>query len=130
MKIVLFILASLVGVPSIAQEVILTGTPSKIVEIDQLGDKTTLSEFLKIDLRITSDGENYFWASRGNIPLAVTSSGIYITYIAVDGSGYIRTVNDTARERFLEQSPDNVVGRYTYVEHISNDLTSTTVYGR
>ena len=130
MKIFLFVLFSLIGVQSSGQELVLSGTPSKIVEIDQFGDRSTYSDFLKIDLRITTDGENYYWASRGNIQLAVTSSGIYVTYIAVNGSGYIRTVNETARTRFIEQTSNNIVGRYTYVEHISNDLTSTTIYGR
>ena len=130
MKTILFILFGLIAVSSNGQELVLTGTPSKIVEIDQFGDRNTYSDFLKVELRITKEGESYYWASRGNIPLAVTSSGIYITYIAIDGSGYIRTVNDTARERFLEQSPDNIVGRYTYVEYISKDLGSATIYGR
>ncbi|MDA0687666.1 MAG: hypothetical protein O2948_03390 [Proteobacteria bacterium] len=130
MKVLLLGLSLLIALPSIGQELVLEGTPSKVVEIDQFGDRATYSEFLSIDLRITRDGDNYFWASRGNIQLAVTHSGIYTTYIAVDGSGYIRTVNDTARERFIEQSPSNVLGRYTYVEHISEDLTSISIYGR
>lgn len=130
MRLLFFMLLSLVTAKLYAQELVLTGTPEKIIEVDQFGNRVTHDDFLKIDLRITKEGDNYYWASRGNTPLAIILSGIYVTYIATDGSGYIRTVNDTARARFIEQTPDNIVGRYTYVEHISHDLTSSTVYGR
>jgi hypothetical protein len=129
MKIALSILLSLFTMQSLAQELVLSGTPSKMIEVDQFGDRRTQSDFVENKLQITKDGENYYWASRGNIPLARTSSGIYITYIAADGSGYIKTVNETAKAKFIEQSPDNTVGRYTYVEHITHDLTSITLYG-
>lgn len=130
MRLLLLMLLSLLSAELFAQEVVLSGTPEKIIETDQFGNRATYSDFLKIDLRIVKDRDNYYWASRGNVPLAKISSGIYITYIAADGSGYVRTVNETARERFIEQTPDNLVGRYTYVEHISHDLTSSTIYGR
>lgn len=130
MKTLLFLMLCSIATGSLAQELVLSGTPSKMIEIDQFGGRSTHSEFPKTELRITKEGDHYFWASRGDIPLAVTSSGIYMTYIAVDGSGYIRTVNETARERFIQESPDSIVGRYTYVEHISQDMTSTIIYGR
>lgn len=129
MKTVLFFVLSFFTASSLGQELVLTGTPSKAIEIDQFGDRRTETEFSRIDLRITSDGENFYWASRGNIPLVMTTSGIWVTYIATDGSGFIRTVNGTARERFIAQSPENVVGRFTYVEHISHDLSSIIIYG-
>ena len=126
----LFLGAGLVAAESFAQELVLSGTSSKVIEIDQFGDRITHEDDRSRELRITRVGDDYFWASRGDIPLAVTSSGIYLTYIAVDGSGYIRTVNETARQQFIEQGPENIIGRYTYVEHVSHDLTSTTAYGR
>lgn len=130
MKTVLFFLFFLISASSVGQEIVLSGTPSKTIEIDKFGDRRTFSDPAEIELRITKDGENYYWASRGDILLAVASSGIYTTYIAVDGSGYLRTINETAREVFLAELPDNVVGLYTYFEHLSNDLTSKIIYGR
>jgi len=130
MKSILFLLVFLMPMPSFGQEIVLTGTPAKTIEIDQFGDRSTFNNPTETALSIVKDGENYYWASRGNIQLAVVSNGIYITYIAIDGSGYIRTINETARARFIEGTPENLVGRYTYFEHISTDLTSKTIYGR
>ena len=56
--------------------------------------------------------------------------GIYITYVAVDGSGYVRTLNAIAREVFQRQASDDQVGQTMYVEHILVGLESLTYYGR
>ncbi len=130
MRILSFLFVALFTTSLVAQEVVLVGTPAKLVELDQFGDRATYNDFLKVNLRITRDGEQYYWASRGDIPLARKEDGIYVTYVALDGSGYIQTVNETARERFLSAAPDNIVGRYTYVEHLLNHMMSTTIYGR
>jgi len=130
MKVAIFFIVFLVALPSIGQEVVLTGTPSMSIEIDEFGERRAVSDRSEVELKITKTGDSYFWASRGNVQLALITNGIYETYVAVDGSGYIRTINETARARFLEQIPNGVVGRYTYFEHISTGFSTKTVYGR
>lgn len=99
MKSIFFLLVFLISTPSFGQELVLTGTPSKTIEIDQFGERRVFDDPSEVDLRIVKDGENLYWASRGNVQLAVTSAGIYITYIAIDGSGYTDLTSKTIYDR-------------------------------
>lgn len=116
-----------------AQEVVFEGFPSKRAQNNsdgRMGSTLYFEETREFAVKITKVGEQYFWASRENIPLIRTESGIYITYTATNGSGYIRTLNPTAREVFLNAPPNNQIGQITYIEHLLLGLESITYYGR
>lgn len=81
-------------------------------------------------VRITKSGDSYFWASRNDIPMIKISDGIYVTYLALDGSGYVRTLNQVAREVYQSQALNTQIGQTMYVEHILIGLESLTFYGR
>ena len=130
MKAIIFSLFLLAPLYAPAQEVILEGTPNKIIEMDQYGSRNELPSSGSDSVRITRVGDTYFWANRNGVQMTRTESTIYVTFMAVDGSGYVTTVNDTAREIFIQAAPENIIGRYTYVEHVINGLTSKTTYGR
>ncbi|MBL4582555.1 MAG: hypothetical protein JKY29_12120 [Gammaproteobacteria bacterium] len=113
-----------------AQEIVVFGIPNKVIAMDQFGNRKELPSSPEDSVKITKIENNYYWENRNNTPMTRTESTIYITYTAIDGSGYVTIVNDTARELFLAQPSGNVIGRYTYVEHIISGLTSRTIYGR
>ncbi|HAJ77319.1 MAG TPA: hypothetical protein DCM64_12820 [Gammaproteobacteria bacterium] len=115
------------------EQLIFEGLPSK--RIERTTDNThtaTISglESRSAAVRITKSGDNYFWESQNNTPMTKIGDGIYVTYLAIDGSGYVRTLNSTAREVYQRQSPINQLGQTMYVEHILIGLDSITYYGR
>ena len=129
------ILLLLVHIPlAIGQEqVVLEGLPTKRIErTAEFSTATVISglESQSSAVRITKADDIYYWSSRGNIPMSRIEDGIYITYVAVDGSGYVRTLNAIAREVFQRQASDDQVGQTMYVEHILVGLESLTYYGR
>ena len=117
-----------------AQEaVIFHGIPSKRIERTadfSRSEIITGIESQSSAVRITKVGDKYFWASRDGIELQHYTDGIYVTYFAVDGSGYIRTLSDTVRNVYQKQSDDTQVGQAMYVEHVIIGLESITFYGR
>lgn len=109
------------------------GTPSKKIELTaDLSTRTSITglERGSSSVQITKVGNSYYWASRGDVPMQKIHDGIYITYLALDGSGYVRTLAPTAREVYQKLSPDDQLGQTMYVEHIIFGLESLTYYGR
>jgi len=76
---------------------------------------------------ISEIGGEYYWASRENKPLVRHEGGAFITYIAVDGSGYVRIVNPTMKGPASMMSPTEK--EFDYVEHLLMGLRSVTYYG-
>jgi hypothetical protein len=98
--------------------VALEGKP--LVRIDATEDQITRrplteTEMTENHLTIKTENGRYFWASRGNLPLTLSSSGDF-TYLASSEPGkYVRfrRVND----------------RITYVEHVDMAHGSVTYWG-
>lgn len=128
------LLLAVLASQSYAEEVLeFEGTPStKIEGKADFSARTSISglERESSSVRIMRDGDAFFWASRGNVPMIKINDGIYITYLAIDGSGYVRTLNPTARQVYQKQAPDDQLGNAMYVEHITIGLESLTYYGR
>ena len=57
-------------------------------------------------------------------------SGFYITYVAVNGAGYVRTLNSEARIIFKQMSAEEQANQYLYFEHLVTHMGSITYYGR
>jgi hypothetical protein len=119
---------------TLGQEIVeFEGIPSKKVErTTDFSNSTIVSglESQSAAVRISKSGENYFWTSRNSIPMRKVEDGIYITYWAIDGTGYVRTLTSAARKVYQRQAVDNQVGQTMYVEHILIGLESITYYGR
>jgi hypothetical protein len=77
---------------------------------------------------ISKVGDKYLWASRENIEVVRIELGAFITYVAVNGSGYVRTVAPGMKEAV------SMMGRteteFDYVEHLLIGLRSVTYYGK
>src|SRR4030066_538055 len=69
----------------------------------------------------------YYWATRENKEMNKFESGAFETYVAVDGSGYVRAIRPDMKE--VASLMDKTEERYDYVEHLLIGLRSVTYYG-
>ena len=65
---------------------------------------------------ISRIGEQYYWASRENAEMVRLESGAFVTYVALNGSGYVRVVNPTLKSVAALMSQTE--GKFDYVEHL------------
>ena len=76
---------------------------------------------------ISEIGGKFYWATRGNKELVRHASGAFVTYVAIDGSGYVRIVDPSAKASAALMSPTEA--KFDYVEHLLIGLRSVTYYG-
>lgn len=70
----------------------------------------------------------YYWATRENKELIRRTSGAFTTYIAVDGSGYVRVVDPDAKHAAALMSPTEA--KFDYIEHLLLGLRTVTYFGK
>ena len=135
-KVIMTLIFLIVSVPLYAKEMIIfTGIPEmKISEggVNRVLDNLNKENAIKFKCTITKIDDKYYWTSRENIELIPISSGAFITYWAVNGSGYVRVVKPGMKEEVkqlgaLASDPE---GQYDYVEHLLLGLKSVTYYGQ
>lgn len=134
-KIILACVLILVALPLYAEEaVIFTGFPEiKISEggVSRVPENLTKEKAIHFNCTITKLDDKYYWTSRENIELIPIYSGAFITYLAVNGSGYVRIVNpemkEVAKALTAAEDPERI---FDYVEHLLLGLRSVTYYGR
>ncbi len=83
---------------------------------------------ISVECVIRQVGDKYFWASRDNVELGKVDSGAYITFMALNGSGYVRIVKPEGKPAASLMSPSEY--HYDYVEHLLIGLRSVTYYGK
>jgi hypothetical protein len=81
-----------------------------------------------VDLRciISKISGSYYWTSRENVKLLRIDSGAFSTFLAENGSGYIRMVNPDLKNAVLMSETEE---KYDYVEHLLIGLRSVTYFG-
>jgi hypothetical protein len=57
-------------------------------------------------------------------------SGFYVTYLAVNGAGYVRTLAPEARNLFKQMPAEEQAKQFLYFEHLVHQMGSITYYGR
>jgi hypothetical protein len=125
-----------IAFPLYAKEaIIFTATPEiKISEggVSRLPEKLDKEKGIKFKCTITKIDDKYYWTSRENIELIPISSGAFITYWAVNGSGYVRIVKPDMRSEVQQigAMAGDPEGQYDYVEHLLLGLKSVTYYGK
>jgi hypothetical protein len=78
----------------------------------------------ELAVQIVARGKDFEWANRGNQKLVYAGKdGIFETWMAANGSGYIRIAPNTAVD------PSASPTAFTYVEHVVSNLGSTTYWG-
>lgn len=116
-----------------AGEVVFEGYPHKKIEVTEQAAATyeiTKSQAFEYKVLVEREGDNYYWRTRNNLQLVPTHSGIYITFIAVNGAGYIRVLNDAMREMYNLLPEEEKQKIYLYLEHLVHQMGSITYYGR
>jgi hypothetical protein len=117
------------------QAVIFSGVPEmKISEggVSRIPEKLTKSSATKVRCTITKADERYYWTSRENVELMPIISGAFITYWALNGSGYVRVVRPEMRVelRIASAALGDPEAKFDYVEHLLLGLKSVTYYGK
>lgn len=108
------------------------GTPKfRVIATPEGVDEVVLDEKYAKQKRviiIEKEGK-FYWASRENKLMAKTESGSYITYIAVDGTGYVRTSTPWLYELKLKLTPEEQALEVDYLEHLVQMFDTYTFYG-
>lgn len=131
------LIALLIATPLFAEEsIVFTGLPTvKISEggTSRVSETMTKDKAVRFKYRcvITKVDDKYYWTSRESTELLPFSSGIFVTYWAVNGSGYVRVVRTDLKAELKKIAA--VVGdpeaKFDYVEHLLLGLKSVTYYG-
>ena len=92
---------------------------------------TTLNtdDAFKYSVRIVERQGKYYWASRDMRALLRHEAGAYITFFAVDGSGYIRIGIPMMLDLRDHLPPEQRSKEIGYVEHLVTQFASITYYG-
>lgn len=134
-KLLLTLLFLAIAVPLFAKELIVfTGVPEiKISEggINRVPENLTKEKVSKFKCTITKIDDKYYWTSRENVELVPITSGAFVTFWAVNGSGYVRIVRPEMKEevRKIGAMAGDPEEKYDYVEHLLLGLKSVTYYG-
>lgn len=106
-------------------QVVFRGLPQvKVTErgVDRDVGRVTKEQANDLQCVVSRVGLSYYWASRNNLEMERVDAGAFTTYLARDGSGYVRVKSATAGANDTER-------RFDYVEHVLTGLSSTTYYG-
>ena len=135
-KAILTLIFLAVAAPLFAKElVIFTGIPEiQISEggVSRVPENLTKDKAVNFKCTITQIDDKYYWTSRENVELIPIASGAFITYWAVNSSGYVRIVKPEMKEEVkkigaMAGDPEE---KFDYVEHLLLGLKSVTYYGK
>lgn len=135
-KAILTLIFLTIAAPLFAKEVIIfTGVPEiQISEggVNRVPESLTKDKAIKFKCTITKIDDKYYWTSRENVELIPIASGAFITYWAVNGSGYVRVISPEMKEEVkrLSAMAGDPEEKFDYVEHLLLGLKSVTYYGK
>ena len=112
------------------EKIVFTGIPTyKISEggLSRVPEKLSEESSFKYKCTITKLNNKYYWTTRENVELMPVESGAYITYIAINGSGYVRIIQKNMKD--VVALLDDTEKEFDYVEHLLLGLKSITYYG-
>jgi hypothetical protein len=133
-RLALFIVAGCLFAPrgALAQSrTVFDGRPSvKVSEggIERTPETLTPEKAANLHCVISEIGGKFYWASRGNVLMAVVEAGAFTTYIAANGSGYVRVIKPADKAAASSMSATET--SFDYVEHLMIGLRTITYYGR
>ena len=113
-----------------SEKIIFSGKPIvRITEngISRVTNKLEKKQSLEYKCTITKVDKQYLWTTRGNIELIRTQSGAFITFLAVNGSGYIRILEESYKSKI--PSVLTTEKKFDYVEHMMIGLGTVSYYG-
>lgn len=95
--------------------------------MNRVPENITRDKAVNVKCIISKIGGAYYWASRENVKLLRIDSGAFFTFLAENGSGYIRLVNPDLKDAASLMSETEA--KYDYIEHLLIGLRSVTYYG-
>lgn len=115
-----------------AQPFAFTGIP--FVKISEAGIERNIERIDKnnsqnLNCVIKEVDGKFYWETRGNKQLVrLDSLGAFVTFVAVDGSGYIRIVKPNLKDAasLMSQTEKS----FDYIEHLLLGLRTITYYGK
>ena len=118
------------AVPSWAEEVFV-GLPLAKTELSgEYLERTKLDKGDQLEFKviIVKEGDRFFWKTREMKELTRHQSGLFVTYQAVDGAGYVRVDLSGGAIGDLKVPGSSLdIG---YIEHIKLGLNTITYQGR
>ncbi len=99
LKVIVVCVSFIFSFSASAGEVVFEGYPHKKIEVTEQAVATyeiTKSQASEYKVVIEREGDKYYWRTRNNLQLVPMQSGVYITFLAVNGAGYVRVLNDTS----------------------------------
>jgi hypothetical protein len=95
--------------------------------VERVPESLVRSNAVDVACVISEIGGKYYRAMRDNKEMVRRTSGAFTTYIAVDGSGYVRVV-DSGAKRAAALIPATEA-TFDYVEHLLVGLRTVTYFG-
>ena len=110
---------------------VFSGIPS--IKVSEGGTERTAealnrSQAANLGTVISKISGKYYWATRGNKEMVSLVSGTFVTYLALDGSGYVRVIDPNVKAETPLMSPTEA--KFDYVEHLLLGLRSVSYYGK
>ena len=105
------------------------GVPTvKISEggIERSPESLPLERAVNLTCVISRIGDDYYWASRENKRMVRVEGGAFITYVAANGSGYVRVIQPGMKQAAALMGETEA--KFDYVEHMLIGLKSVTYY--
>jgi hypothetical protein len=130
-KFFLGILFILIAQLANAQAIVFVGTPNvKIIEsgVERSLERVEKSKELSLTCVVKEIDGKFYWESRGSKQLLRVDSGAFVTYSAVDGSGYIRVIKPSMKDAASTMSVTEK--NFDYTENLLLGLRSVIYYGK
>lgn len=131
-KIILMLIALSVAFPLFAQEkIVFTGIPEiKISEggTNRIPEKLPKAKAMEFKCTITKIEDKYYWTTRENVEMISIQSGAFITFLASNGSGYVRIINPDMKD--ATSLMGDTEEKFDYIEHLLLGLKTITYYGK
>lgn len=112
-----------------AEEIVFAGIPRTKILMDngqpKPPEKISQEQSIEYKCTVTKLSNKYYWTTRENVELTRNQSGIYTTFVAKHGSGYIQIIHPEMRKNLFEISELS----YDYMEHLIIGLSTITYYG-
>lgn len=112
-----------------SEEIIFTGMPEIKISEDgtrRTPEKISEANAIKFKCIITKIEDKYYWTTRENLELIPIRSGAYITFVTVNGVGYVRTIDPEIKNGSIAGESRS----YDYMEHLLSGLSTITYFGK
>jgi hypothetical protein len=84
-----------------SEQIVFTGIPeAKISEggVERLPEQISSEKAMGLKCTITEIDGKYYWTTRENLELVRVQSGAYVTFLAQNGSGYVRIIDPSMKK--------------------------------